>query len=61
MTNSSLSHRDIYYRGYRLSLFREGKPTAKVHIHAMGDPELLSIVPTVEKAKETIDGWLDAA
>lgn len=58
MTNSLPT--DTYYRGYRLSHLREGTPTAKVHIHAMGDPELLSIVPTEAKAKETIDEWLNA-
>ena len=53
-------HTDTYYRGYRLSLLREGTPTEKVHIHAMGDPELISIVPSLEKAREIIDTWQDA-
>ena len=51
---------DTYYRGYRLSTFRAGTPTEKVHIHAMGDPELLSIVPNQDKARATIDEWLNA-
>lgn len=51
---------DTYYRGYRLSQFRVGTPTEKVHIYAMGDPELLSIVPTIDKAKEVIDEWMIA-
>lgn len=59
MTNT-LSHRDKYYRNYRLSLWNEGKPTAKVHIRAMGDSELLSIVPTEQKAREVIDEWIMA-
>lgn len=51
---------DIYYRGYRLSRLRAGTPTEKVHIHAQGDPELLSIVPTMDKARAVIDDWLNA-
>jgi hypothetical protein len=51
---------DIYYRGYRLTTLRQGTPTEKVHIHAMGDPELVSIVPDAITARNTIDSWLEA-
>jgi hypothetical protein len=53
-------NRDIYYRGYRLSIFREGTPLQKVHIHQQGDPGLISIVPSVDTAKKNIDEWLNA-
>lgn len=52
--------RDTYYRNYRLSLLSEGTPTERVHIRVMGDSELLSVVPTIDKAKSVIDEWMDA-
>lgn len=56
----SLDVRDIYYRGYRLSIWNEGKPTGKVHIYAMGDSEVLSIVPTVADAEMIVDDYHEA-
>lgn len=53
-------HRDIYYRGYRLSIMRESTPTQTIHIHAPGDPTLLALVPTEEKAREVVDGYHNA-
>lgn len=50
---------DTYYRGYRLSRFRAGTPRESVHIHAQGDPELLSIVSTLEDARRVIDNWVE--
>lgn len=57
---------DTYYRGYRLSRVREGTPSETVHIYHGIDHidtvvwDLISLVPTMERAKETIDNWLDA-
>lgn len=56
----SLLHRDLYYRGYRLSILREGTPTQQVNIRHMGDPDLIAAVPDVDRAKKTIDEWMDA-
>lgn len=52
--------RDTYYRGYRLTIIRHGRSTECIHIRAMGSPEFLSEVPTIEKAQSVIDEWMNA-
>lgn len=49
---------DTYYRGYRLSAVRQGTPTETVHIYYGTD--LVSMVPTLEQARRTIDDWQEA-
>jgi len=46
------------YRGYTLIRIRPDTPTESIHIWR--DEELISMVPTVDKAHEVIDDWMNA-
>lgn len=48
---------DTYYRGYRLTQVRKGTPTETIQIRQMGDPELIALVPTLERAKAEVDSY----
>lgn len=49
---------DTYYRGYRLTLLREGTPTETVAIHHEADH--LGFVPTMEQARQVVDDYHNA-
>ena len=46
---------DTYYRGYRLSRVRIGRPTETVHIYH--ETDFLGCVPTLAEAKNIVDDY----
>ena len=48
----------VAYRGYTLLQVRPGTPTETIQIRYGAD--LISLVPTMDKARQVIDEWLEA-